>query len=114
MRMRWDHFFFIFISNISMWDIGGNARSIPACFRFHKFSNSTKKYTDPYSGVEMNWFPEEGAGTATGYCYVPTNTSGFALQVDPDLKNCPESTRYRPFSTCRSDCLRGNMAETCS
>ena len=75
--------------------------------------NSTKKYTDD-KGVEMNWFPEEDADTAEGYCLDVENAlekltgSGeIELLVNPDKEECHPLTRIHPFSTCRNECPGG-------
>ena len=66
--------------------------------------NSTKKYTDD-NGVEMNWFPEEGADTAKGYCLDfdhilnqiksnpnilsnPSDIFDVEIRVNPEKESC--------------------------
>ena len=66
--------------------------------------NSTKKYTDD-NGVEMNWFPEEGADTAKGYCLDfdhilnqiksnpnilsnPSDIFNVEIRVNPEKESC--------------------------
>ena len=102
--------------------------------------NSTKKYTDD-NGVEMNWFPEEGADTAKGYCLDfehilnqllsdPSDIFNVEIRVNPEKESClpdglsydklDEETqerldvlyRFRPFSTCRNECPGGKVNES--